>query len=211
MKLDMVRPGLMLYGLYPRANMREKVELKPALTLKARISFLKEMKEKRSISYGRKYFTRPGEKIATLPIGYNDGYRRFFTNRGEVLVGGKRCPVAGTVCMDHVMINVSDAPDVRLHDEAVLIGRQGDGEIAVDEMAERLATINYEVISCLGKRLPRIYFQEGQSSGIRNLLGYHSSEISIRPVGTPIPGGKKNKKAEAEMEEKTAEMEMAAI
>jgi alanine racemase len=177
MKLDMVRTGLMLYGIYPRANMREKVELKPALTLKAKVSYIKEMKKRQSISYSRRYFAEVGEKIATLPLGYNDGFRRLFTNNGEVLIQGKRCPMIGTVCMDHIMINVSQLDEVNEFEEAILIGKQGDEEISVDELANRISTINYEVISGLGKRLPRIYRRNGTMVAVRNLLGYHTSTI----------------------------------
>lgn len=174
MKLDMVRPGLMLYGLYPRSSQREMITLKPALTYKAKISFLKDIAKRRSISYGRKYFAKVGEKIATLPLGYNDGIRRILTNRGEVLIRGKRCPMVGTVCMDHIMANVTDLNEVKWFDEAVLIGKQGDDEIPVDELANKLNTINYEVISCLGRRVPRIYLSGGNRVAVRNLLGYHS-------------------------------------
>jgi len=175
MKLDMVRPGLMLYGLYPHPSQRLKVSLKPALTYKARISYLKDITRRRSISYGRKYFANVGEKIATLPLGYNDGIRRILTNQGEVLIHGKRCPMAGTVCMDHVMVNVSDISDVRRFDEAVLIGKQGEDEISVESIAQRLSTINYEVVSCLGRRVPRLYMQNGRRVAVRNLIGYHTT------------------------------------
>lgn len=175
MKMDMVRPGLMLYGLYPRADQREKVELKPALTYKARISFLKDITNRRSISYGRKYFAEVGEKIATLPVGYNDGIRRILTNQGEVLIRGKKCPMVGTVCMDHVLINVTHLPEVKRFDEVVIMGRQGEEEIPVDTVAEKLDTINYEVVSCIGKRVPRVYYSDGKRVALQNLLGYHSN------------------------------------
>lgn len=201
MKLDMVRPGLMLYGLYPRADMRNKVELKPALTLKAKISYLKDITRQQSISYGRKYHAAVGEKIATIPLGYNDGYRRILTNDSQVLIHGKRCPTVGTICMDHVMVNVSDLPDVKRFDEVVLIGRQQDGEIPVDEIANKLRTINYEVISCLGRRLPRIYYRNGRMVSVRNLLGYHSRHMLARETVahlgkktiTVIPGSRSGK------------------
>ncbi|MCE1248348.1 MAG: alanine racemase [Firmicutes bacterium] len=180
MKLDMVRPGLMLYGLYPHPSMKSKVELKPALTYKARISFLKNIGQRRSISYGRRYFAEIGEKIATLPVGYNDGIRRILTNQGQVLVRGKRCNMAGTICMDHVMVNVSDVNDVKCYDEVVIIGKQGNEQISADEVAERIPTIHYEVLSCLGKRIPRIYFRNGERIAARNLLGYHT--VSIPPM-----------------------------
>ncbi|MCD4786188.1 MAG: alanine racemase [Candidatus Eremiobacteraeota bacterium] len=177
MKLDMVRPGLMLYGLYPRSTQREMISLKPALTYKAKISFLKDIAKRRSISYGRKYFATVGEKIATLPLGYNDGIRRILTGKGEVLIRGKRCPMVGTICMDHIMANVTDLNEVKRFDEVVLIGRQGDNEIPIDELASKSNTINYEITSCLGRRVPRIYLSEGRRVAVRNLLGYLSDTI----------------------------------
>ena len=189
----------MLYGLYPRASMRRKVELKPVLTLKAKISYLKDITKRTSISYGRKYFAEIGQTIATLPIGYYDGYRRHLTNNADVLVGGLRCPVVGTVCMDHVMVNVTSVPVVDRFDEAVLIGRQGTNEITVDEIAERLSTINYEVTSSLSKRLPRIFIRGGKVVAVRNLLGYHSGyAISPEKIAgvideSFIPDGSENK------------------
>lgn len=177
MKMDMVRPGLMLYGLYPHPSQKSKVSLKPALTFKARISYLKDITRRSGISYGRKYIAGVGEKIATLPLGYADGIRRMLTNTGEVLIGGKRCPMVGTVCMDHIMINVTDLDEVSRFDEAVLIGKQGNGEISADEIAEKLDTIHYEVLSCLGKRVPRIYSRANKRVAVRNLLGYHTSKL----------------------------------
>ncbi|MFP4498045.1 MAG: alanine racemase [Vulcanimicrobiota bacterium] len=184
MNLDMVRPGLMLYGLYPRASMREKVELKPALSLKAKISFLKEMKTRQSISYGRKYFAEEGQKIATMPLGYNDGIRRILTGNSQVLIQGQRCPVVGTICMDHIMADVTNLEKVDRFEKVVIIGVNGKEEIAVDEIAGSLNTINYEVVSSLGSRLPRLYFKRGQIVAIKNLLGYHSIESLVPSTDT---------------------------
>jgi alanine racemase len=177
MKLDMVRIGLMMYGLYPRNSMRERIELRPALTFKAKISFFKEIEERMSISYGQNYYAEKGEKIATLPIGYYDGFRRMLAGKVEVLVNGKRCPVVGNICMDHIMVNVTQCDDVKEFDEAVIIGKQGNEEIPIDEIAEKLSTINYEVVSSFGKRLPRIYLRESQTAAVKNLLGYHTTTI----------------------------------
>ncbi len=174
MSLDMVRPGLMLYGLYPRENMREKVDLKPALTFKAKFSYVKDMEKPMSISYGRRYIAQKGEKIGTLPVGYNDGYRRLLTNQGEVLVKGVRCPVVGTVCMDHIMVNVTGL-NVSKDCEAVIIGKQGREEISVNEIANKLHTISYEVVTSLGNRLPRLYFQKGKIVATKTLMGYAST------------------------------------
>ncbi len=205
MKLDMVRPGLMLFGLYPREDMKGKVDLKPALTLKARISFLKEIHQERSISYGRKYTARPGQKIATLPMGYYDGYRRLFTNQGKVLAGGVPCPVVGAVCMDHVMVDVTQVPGVRRFDEVVIIGAQGDHRITVNDLAETLSTINYEVLAALGRRLPRIFHRKGHVVGVRNLAGYHSDQVAFTTFETPIPGAKSARDTD------TMEMEVSGL
>lgn len=156
--LDMVRAGIILYGLYPSPEVdSNKINLQPALELKARVSFVKKVAPGTSISYGRKFITEKESVIASLPIGYADGYTRRLSNQGEVLLRGKRVPVVGTVCMDQLMIDASLIPDVKIDDEVVIIGRQGKECITVEEIAERLKTINYEIICMLSERIPRIY------------------------------------------------------
>jgi len=155
---NMVRPGLMLYGVYPSPAMASQISLKPVLSWKTRILQLKRVPAGSSISYGQTFVTKRKSLIATLPIGYADGYSRLLSNRGEVLVGGKRAPVAGRVCMDLTMIDVTDIEKVEPGDEVVLLGRQGDAEISADELAAWANTISYEVLTSISNRVPRIHY-----------------------------------------------------
>jgi alanine racemase len=154
---NLVRPGIMLYGAYPSPVLKNLIHLKPVMTLKTRIHFLKSVPPGFGISYGGTFVTRRESLIATLPIGYADGYSRYLSNRGEVLVRGKRAPVVGKVCMDFIMVDVTDIPKVSLGDEVVLIGSQGKETITAEEMADRMNTISYEDFCSVGKRIPRIY------------------------------------------------------
>lgn len=156
---DLVRPGIMLYGLYPSSEVSRSVELRPAMAWKARVAYVKRIGPGAGVSYGHT-FTAPEEMtIATLPLGYADGYSRAFSNRGVVLVGACRCPVVGRVCMDQIMVAVPDGVEVRAGDEAVIMGCQGDEEIPADELAALLGTVNYEVICMVAKRVPRHYLE----------------------------------------------------
>jgi alanine racemase len=154
---NLVRPGIMLYGSYPSPEVRKLIRLKPVLTLKTRIHFLKPVPSGARISYGGTFVTKRESLIATLPIGYADGYSRFLSNCGEVLVRGRRAPVVGKVCMDFIMTDVTDVPGVSAGDEIVLIGRQGKEEITAEEVARKIESISYEVLCAIGKRVPRIY------------------------------------------------------
>jgi alanine racemase len=154
---DMVRPGLMLYGVYPSPAMASQISLKPVLSWKTRILQLKQVPVGSSISYGQTFITQRESLIATLPMGYADGYPRLLSNRGEVLVSGKRAPVAGRVCMDLTMIDVTDIEKIQPGDEVVLLGRQGDAEISADEMAAWANTISYEILTSISSRVPRIH------------------------------------------------------
>jgi alanine racemase len=154
---NLVRPGIMLYGGYPSPVLKNLIHLKPVMTLKTRIHFLKSVPSGFRISYGGTFVTRKESLIATLPIGYADGYSRTLSNRGEVLVRGKRAPVVGKVCMDFIMADVTDIPKVSLGDEVVLIGSQGKEIITAEEIADRINSIPYEVFCSVGKRVPRIY------------------------------------------------------
>jgi alanine racemase len=155
--LDMVRPGITIYGLYPSREVSHCLALVPAMALTTRVVFLKEVPEGTSVSYGRTFFTRRTSRIATLPIGYADGYPRQLSNQGAVLVRGRRAPVVGRVCMDMTMIDVTDIPDASVGDEVVLFGRQLGNEVSVDEIAEKSGTINYEITCRITKRVPRRY------------------------------------------------------
>ncbi|MBM7622806.1 alanine racemase [Sporohalobacter salinus] len=157
MELDMVRAGIMLYGLYPSSEVDQNFQLKPALSWKARVVYLKELDEGHGISYGTTYITPDKTEIATIPLGYADGYFRLLSNKGEVLINGKRASIRGRVCMDQFMVEVTDIPDVNIGDEVVLIGQQKNEEITAMELADLIGTINYEIVSKITKRVPRIY------------------------------------------------------
>jgi len=153
----LVRPGIMLYGSYPSPTFRSLIPLKPVMTLKTRIHFLKSVPPGTRISYGGTFKAKRESLIATLPIGYADGYSRHLSNLGEVLIHGKRAPVVGKVCMDFIMVDVTDLPRVSAGDEVVLMGRQGTEQITPEEIAEKINSISYEVLCLIGKRVPRIY------------------------------------------------------
>lgn len=154
--LDMVRPGIMLYGIYPTPHYRSRIELKPVLSLKTRIAYLKTVEPGRTISYGMTYLVKKKTRVATLPIGYGDGFSRAHSNRGEVLIRGRRAPIMGIVTMDQIMVDVGDIDGVAVGDEAVLIGEQAGARITAEEIAERIGTISYEVLAQLGRRVSRV-------------------------------------------------------
>ncbi len=154
---NMVRPGIMLYGLYDSEFVSREVELRQSMTLKSRVAFLKELPPGRTVGYGRTYTTTRQTVVATIPIGYADGYNRRLSNRGHTLVRGARVPIIGRVCMDQTMLDVTDVPGVSVGDDVVLYGRQGDQEIAMEEIEEILGTISYEIICAVSKRVPRVY------------------------------------------------------
>lgn len=151
--LNMVRPGIMLYGYgYSEAD-----NLKPVLSLKSRILFLKKVPPGTPISYDRTFITKRKSTIATIPIGYADGYNRKLSNYGEVIINGRRAPVIGRVCMDTIMADVTEIPNVSKNSEVVLIGRQGKEEITAQDIADRIDTIPYEVLTSIGQRIKRVY------------------------------------------------------
>lgn len=157
-ELDMVRAGIVIYGLYPSDEvMKENVELEPALELKSHVVFVKTVPAGTGISYGSTFVTDKEMVIATVPVGYGDGYPRLLSNKGSVLIRGVRVPILGRVCMDQFMVDVTQIPDVERGDEVTLIGKDGDEEISADEIAKLTGTINYEVVCDLGKRIPRSY------------------------------------------------------
>ncbi len=172
MHLDMVRPGIILYGIYPSEDVnRSKIALKPAMTLKANVILVKDVEKDTCISYGRIFKTERESRIATIPIGYADGYTRLLSNKGQVLVNGQKAPVVGRICMDQCMVDVTDiSGNVGVGDEVVLFGRQGGQEISVGEIASLVGTISYEMLCIIGKRIPRVYIQNGRICNVLNYL-----------------------------------------
>lgn len=162
-RYNLVRAGIALYGLYPSIEVdHTKLLLKPSLSLKSNIIFLKEVPSGVPISYGGTYVTSQKCKIATIPVGYGDGYPRSLSSKGRVLIRGQYAPIVGRVCMDQFMVDVTHIDDVCDGDEAVLIGKQGENSVTVEEIAQIDGTINYEIVCQLGKRIPRVYYKEGQ-------------------------------------------------
>jgi len=158
--LNLVRPGLALYGLHPKEEMFDRVDLEPVLNFKTKIVYLKEVEKGRSISYGRTYVTPEKTTIATLPVGYGDGYNRLLSNKGSVLIKGFLCPIVGVVCMDQTMVDVGAVPNVKLGDEVVLAGVQKNKKIRVEEIAAMCHTIPYEVVCWISPRVPRVYINK---------------------------------------------------
>jgi alanine racemase len=154
---DLVRPGIMIYGFYPDPGTPRTVPLLPGLSFLTRVSFLKKVAAGTRVGYGLTWAAPADTWIATLPVGYADGFNRLLSNRGRVLIGGRSYPVAGRVCMDQVMVDLGAETTVRVGDEVVLIGRSGDLEITVDEWAGMLGTITYEVTCQINARVERIY------------------------------------------------------
>lgn len=173
MWLDLVRPGISIYGLYPSTEVKKTIKLIPAHSFRTRIVFLKELSSGEYISYGRTYTTiKKRTKIASLPVGYADGYNRLLSNQGEVLVRGRRFPIIGRICMDQCMIDVSSLREVKIGDEVVLWGRQGEEEITVEEISEKIGTINYEIVHLPDKkRVPKLFIKDRKPWKIKNMLG----------------------------------------
>ena len=158
--LDMVRPGIATYGLWPSEEMNKmQAELKPAMALKSKIIHLKKVPAGFNVSYGITYQTQHPTTIATVPVGYADGYNRMLSSRGHMLVHGKKVPIVGRVCMDLTMLDVGKLSNVNIEDEVVIFGQQGNASITADEIASRLNTINYEIVSTITARVPRVYIR----------------------------------------------------
>ena len=158
--LDMVRPGIASYGLNPSDEINKNmVDLKPVMTLKSKIIHLKKVPPGFNISYGITYQTKAHTTIATIPVGYADGFSRLLSSRGHMLVHGQRVPIVGRICMDLTMLDVGGISGVALEDEVVVIGEQGDEAIRADDIAASIDTINYEVVSTITGRVPRVYLK----------------------------------------------------
>jgi alanine racemase len=154
---DLVRPGIILYGLLPSAEITNKIPLKSVLNFKTKIVQLRTLPANSSISYGGTYQTKTAEQVAVLPIGYKDGYPRLLSNRGYVLINGQRAPIRGRICMGQTIVSVDKIAEVKVGDEVVLLGKQKDNKITAAELAELTDTINYEIVCNLSSRLNKIY------------------------------------------------------
>jgi alanine racemase len=156
-RFNLVRCGIAMYGLHPSPFVLVPQDFLPALEWKSVVSQVKTLPPRSPVSYGGEYVTKGEERIAVVPVGYADGFRRFPKNVARVLIGGARAPVVGRVCMDQIMVNVDAVPEVKIGDEVVLIGRQGGGQITADDAAAWWGTINYDVVSGIMARVPRVY------------------------------------------------------
>jgi alanine racemase len=156
--LDMVRAGISVYGLYPSHDVdMNKIHLQPALSLKARVVHVKQVPAGTRISYGGTWQSTRATTIATVPVGYGDGYSRSLSNRGRMLVHGRRAAIVGRVCMDLTMLDVGELNGVEIEEEVLVFGRQGNEAITADEIAAQLNTINYEIVTSITGRVPRVY------------------------------------------------------
>lgn len=170
MFFNAVRPGIILYGYYPSDEvMKERLPLKPVMSLKTYVTFIKEIEKGDSLGYGRTYIADEKRTIATIPVGYADGYNRLLSNKGRVLVNGKSAPIKGRICMDQCMVDITGI-DAKEWDEVVLLGKQGNDEITADEIAETIGTISYEVLCMVSKRVPRVYIRNGKVIEEKNYL-----------------------------------------
>ena len=161
---DMVRSGIVTYGMYPSTEVApEKLPLRPALQWLSRVTHVKELPAGRAISYGGTYVTSRPTMVATVPVGYAEGYRRSLSGKFHVLIRGKKAPILGRVCMDQMMVDVTDIPDVQLNDRVVLVGRSGNEEITVETIAAAADSFNYEFICGISRRVPRIYSRSGKT------------------------------------------------
>lgn len=155
---EAVRPGIILYGCYPSNEVdRNQLSIKPVMSVKANIIHVKNVPENFSVGYGRKYISEKPARIATIALGYADGYPRPYSSQAKVIVNGVVCPIAGNICMDQCMIDVSAVPDVKVGDEVIVMGSDGVNSILADDIAEATGTINYEICCAFGQRLPKVY------------------------------------------------------
>ena len=169
--LDLVRPGIILYGYYPSDEVnKNKINLKPAMTLKAKISNIKTVPEGTGISYGHIYSTSKKSVIATVPIGYADGYSRILSGKADVCINNKRAPIVGRICMDQMMVDITGIDNANIGDEVVLFGYDNESYPRVEELASLLGTINYEFICMMGRRIPRVFIKDNEIIEIKDYL-----------------------------------------
>ena len=168
--LDMVRAGIILYGLFPSDYVQNKLDLHPAMSLKTVISQVKTVPKGTAVSYGGTFVTQRETKIATVPIGYADGYLRVLSSKASMLVNGKKAPVIGRICMDQAMLDITDIENVKENTVVTVFGKDGDAEIKIEDIANIANTINYEILCLISKRIPRIYIKNGEKIGQLNYL-----------------------------------------
>lgn len=161
--MDAVRAGIILYGLLPSDEVKkERISLEPVMTLKSKVIHIKTLEKGRTISYGGTYEVTHTQRIATIPVGYGDGYPRSLSNKGYVLIHGKKAPICGRICMDQFMADVTDIPEASLGDEVTLIGKDGSETLSMDKLGELSGRFNYEFACDLGKRIPRVFYADGK-------------------------------------------------
>ena len=170
MYLDMVRAGVILYGLSPALECDGLANLHPVMNFYSTITLVKEVEAGIQVSYGRTYTAPEQRKLATIAVGYADGFRRNFSNLGHVIVQGQYAPIVGRVCMDQTLIDVTGIPDVTMGDRVILVGQEGNCSITFDQFAQLNGTINYEEICLIGRRVPRVYLKDGREFGITDYL-----------------------------------------
>lgn len=168
-QMDMVRAGIAIYGMYPSDEVdHESVKLTPAMEIKSCITYIKEIEAGTAVSYGGTFVADHTMKVATIPVGYGDGYVRSLSGKGDVLIRGKRVAILGRICMDQFMVDVTDIPDVQEDDEVTLLGRDGDECITMEELAEKSGGFHYEMVCDIGKRIPRVYLKDGKVIGTKD-------------------------------------------
>lgn len=170
MQLDMVRPGIILYGLTPSVGMPVPIKLKPAMSLKTVVSQVKTLSKGTAVSYGMKYETSGDTRVATLPIGYADGFARSLSNSADVLISGKRARIIGRVCMDQCMADVTGIPGVTKDTVVTVFGSDGGKTIPIEEVSGKMGTINYETACLIGKRVPRVFYKNGKIVETQNYI-----------------------------------------
>ncbi len=177
---NMIRLGISMYGLYPSDEVNQQtVPLQPVMSFKTGVVHVKTLPPGSGVSYGATYVTSEFERVATLSVGYADGFTRMLTGKAEVLIGGRRVPVIGRICMDQCVIRLHEEQDVQMGDEVVLFGTQGDESITADELAKSLGTINYEITCMVSHRVPRLYMKNGTLRSVVNPLIGSKEEVFV--------------------------------
>ena len=180
MHMGLVRAGISIYGMYPSDEVnKDAVPLRPAMSLKSRITYVKEMVPGQEISYGGLYKVTKPMRVATVPVGYGDGYPRSLTGKGMVLIAGKRVPILGRICMDQFMVDVSEIPEAKVDTEVTLIGEDGNDRISMEEVADWCGGFHYEISCDLGKRIPRVYLKDGKVIGTKDYFDDHYEGFTV--------------------------------